>query len=142
MLFPTKLGPKRWQCIRNMSGRKHINYSPKKKELYFFLNYILVKHFLKKDFKIIVPKKGTIFFLAFTSERESKFNFLVQSKKHTTYTYRLTSNLTPSCGFSWGCLTVPAPTHGSEQFSHLLPCLLFRFWTTSCKIPKQACDIG
>ena len=35
---------------------------PKKKELYFFWNYILVKHFLKKDFKIIVPKKRNYIF--------------------------------------------------------------------------------
>ena len=114
---------------------------PKKKELYFFWHYIWRNTF-EKGFQNYSSKKRNYIFLAFTSERESKFNFLVQSKKHTTYTYRLTSNLTPSCGFSWGCLTVPAPTHGSEQFSHLLTCLLFRFWTTSCKIPKQACDIG
>ena len=39
------------------------NYSSEKKELYFFWNYILVKHLLKKDSKIIVPEKKELYFL-------------------------------------------------------------------------------
>ena len=38
------------------------NYSSEKKEVFFFWNYILVKHFLKKDSKIIVPKKKELYF--------------------------------------------------------------------------------
>ena len=60
---------------------------PKKKELYFFFALYLVRHFEKGFQDYSSKKKGTIFFLAFTSERESKFNFLVQSKKHNHYIY-------------------------------------------------------
>ena len=35
---------------------------PKKKELYFFLGIIFGEPLLKKDFKIIVPKKKELYF--------------------------------------------------------------------------------